>query len=328
MADSDYDFKDDMDAFGEPDTRDPDLMADPEADPKEPIDKAADADPEDGDYDFPEDPDGNIEESKEEPKEEEKGKEEEEFVARTDDFSPEIVERALKVGLDSDKLNALGDDALRILERLEGASKEDSAKDKTSQDDSDFEFEPLELKINEDQFDPELVSQFKAMNSHFEGLFRQQQERYKGVIDSLQSDLRAIQQEKFVQDFDQQVSKMGEDWEKVLGKGSTLELDEKSAAYRNRKAIAEEMTNIASGLRVRGRAVPPDGELFQRALRSVLGDRYEANIRESLAKQSKQRKASTFTPRAAGTTKQPQAEGKNRAIANLTAKFRAAGISD
>lgn len=331
---NDYDFADDMDAFGEPDTKTIDVgdtQVDdgplPERDARKDADLSGEAD----DYDFPEDPDGGVSgETPDEPKGEgekpDDGGEDDDFVAESDDFEPEILERALKFGLDSDKMNALGDDALRILERLEQGSS-DSATDKTSQDGSDFEFKPLELKITEDQFDPELVAQFKAMNEHFGALFKEQSERHKATVDALQSQLQTIENERFVKDFDAQVGKLGDEWSKLLGKGETLKLDEKSAAYKNRKAIADEMSTIASGLKARGRAVPSDDALFQRAMRSVMGDKYESTVRASIAKQSQDRKAKTFTPRGTGTTKSTPKSGRDKAIANLSARFREAGIT-
>jgi hypothetical protein len=86
-------------------------------------------------------------------------------------------------------------------------------------------------------------------------------------------------------DFDDWFNARPEGWSDLFGKGSEAEVgrDKRSAAWRNRSALAKEAYAIGNGYLQQGRSVPPIRVLCEKACRQLFGDKYVELERKRMA---------------------------------------------
>ena len=92
--------------------------------------------------------------------------------------------------------------------------------------------------------------------------------------------------------FDEQISKLGEDFAESLGTGAYNALEPGSPQYQKRDAIANQTAILVAGYRASGQESPSRDEIFSQAARLILGDEYqkvhEKKLTADLAKRSTQ----------------------------------------
>jgi hypothetical protein len=164
-----------------------------------------------------------------------------------------------------------------------------------------------------DQYDEGIVQAWGAMKSMVMQLREQNGRLYQGI--------QAQQQRESDARFDGFISKLGEEYLDLMGKGSVDELDPQSQVMQNRKEVRQAMYSLGIGLHKLGKKIPPEKVLFERALDSVFGSKTKEIERKRLAstlkKQSKQF-IGRVTHREGVDSRTPQ----QRAIAAVQAKIK------
>jgi len=95
------------------------------------------------------------------------------------------------------------------------------------------------------------------------------------ALENVNSILQQNQAVQFAMQFDNMLTKHGERYTRYIGKGSTMELEEKFRVNRNK--IVEEMGIIVQSHALRHKPIPSDDILVQKALREVFGEKEKDN---------------------------------------------------
>lgn len=227
--------------------------------------------------------------------EDQEGRDASEIITDDTDFEPDLVKRALAVGLKEDTLKALGDDAMSVVERLETASgtsakepqRDEQGRFKSADETSGDDENPIS-KLNLDEYDENIVKAFQFMQNR---------------VDQLLEQSRAAEQDRVLNDLDSFVDGLGSDWNDVFGSGPSRSLNSKSLAAKNRLALLEEMDAIADGYARRGKQVPSEKDLRDKALRSAFGKQFDKKSQRRLSVESqKQRQTRVTRPPASKRT--------------------------
>jgi hypothetical protein len=107
---------------------------------------------------------------------------------------------------------------------------------------------------------------------------------------------------------------MVEDLPELFGEGSTLSMDKGKDSFKNRLAVLEEMDALVAGYRSVKRDVPAEKVLFEKAMRSVFGEKMISTERGKIASSVKKRSSAAITKptqrkSAAGDTPEAKAKG-------------------
>jgi hypothetical protein len=236
------------------------------------------------------------------------------------DFDDDFVKRALAVGVSESNLKALGDDAMSIVERLENAStrpasepqRDEQGRFKSADDTPGDDEDPL-AGLNTDEYDPNIVKAIQHVSNRNQELSQQ--------LEQVLAQSRAAEQERILTDLDQFVDGLGSEWRDVFGSGNTRSLNPKSLAVKNRQSLLEEMDAIAEGYAKRGKQIPSESELRDKALRSAFGKDFEKRSQRKLSSESQKQKLTRVTrppqsQRTSGKTGVSRAVGTVQALLN------------
>ncbi len=202
-----------------------------------------------------------------------------EIPAKTDEIDPDVMAAAKAAGLTEHEIKRIGSSAgvESLLTRMvqkgvlehypqpKPAAQPEPAKPAEKPKESDSDEDPL-----------------KGLEEYDEGLakiVRGMHEAHKREVEALKGKLAEYDQEKNTQAlkaeigwFDEQIASLGSEFEEVLGKGSSFELDPKSDAYKNREELLTEL-RLRSQMYAKTGQRPDGPKVFRRAVNAVFGDR-------------------------------------------------------
>lgn len=197
-------------------------------------------------------------------------------------ISEEVSKRAIDLGLteeeiaefetDSDLSKTLDviDNIIVSTEGQEDVAQEPAAeKSGAKEEDSGFK---LDFK-NEDDIDPELLTNIKGMQKHYEGQLKE----LRNTVNSLTDNFKAEDTRRAIGRFDEMVEKLGDEFTDTFGKGPSSELSGRGLANKNRTAVRARMFAFAQGLNDAGQNVPEIQQLFDITVRSLFGKKM-ANV--------------------------------------------------
>lgn len=197
--------------------------------------------------------------------------------------TPEALEAAL-TAVDSQvdrKISEFGRD-----DKEEAAPSETPAAEQATDVAAELDGLKYKIDLNEEDYDPEVLKAFNGLNDHYASLFDKMAEGLKGVVNHLQDK----DQEAYESRFDAKVSGLGESYKDILGGDVTSAMiDPKSEQGVNRKALLDEITTYTAGREKLGLPALSEGEVFNRALRSALGDKVQGLARKELSTKIKKR---------------------------------------
>jgi hypothetical protein len=88
------------------------------------------------------------------------------------------------------------------------------------------------------------------------------------------------------------IDSLGDEFKELLGEGPGSKLDANSVQFKNREKIIEEMSDFVAARQSRGKPVPGQAEVFDRAVKVVFSDKANAlaakRTRSSVKKRSSQ----------------------------------------
>jgi hypothetical protein len=186
-------------------------------------------------------------------------------------FSPEILSRAADLGLSDEDAKGFSsakelDRALVLLEKRAGSAQR--------QEPEAAEVKEEEFELNEEDFDPALVSAFKGM---------------KAEIKNLRNEAAVRKYQEKTDRFDDWIKGRGEEMEEVYGKGNAQEVRRGTKAFQNRSDVYDMAETLRERYRAIGRNVP-ESTILERAERAILGDQLDAIKTESRNKQVRTRR--------------------------------------
>ena len=153
------------------------------------------------------------------------------------------------------------------------------------------QFQPYELKLDKNNWDPELLSAVEGMNKHYQDQFQQVQQSLQAQQMWYQQQMGQLQQQQSHQYsawFDAKISELGDEYTSVFGRGGYDTLREGSAEKANRLALNDAIDQLAQ--------ISPhatDDELFVRAMRMQFGHIQSQIQRQKLSDQIKSRSKQT-----------------------------------
>jgi hypothetical protein len=204
----------------------------------------------------------------------------------TSDASPKISDealtRAVVAGISvADARSFLSDEALlRVVERVEGASRANNkADDKPKAEEDPFAgIKPLDPEV----YEPAVISMFDTLL----GVAKKQHEelkQFKASSDSSAASAAAAKTQEIERWFDENVTKLGDDFKGVLGTGPMAKLSRSSSEYAKRDEIANYIVVLKKGREGAGLQQKPLDELFHEAAQFVLRDEFLAVKEKRLA---------------------------------------------
>jgi len=184
-----------------------------------------------------------------------------------------LVERAIRVGLSFNEALGFSDESLTAvvgaLERKVQADAEVAkTKIETKQEDDALD---LFATLNKEDFEPEVVQLLETLA----GQVKAQRDEIRALKSTSEQSAAAAQQVavREVEDwFDKQISGLGEDYANTLGTGGYRTLAPGSAQLAKRDALAGQMAILLAGYQTIGRQAPSREDVFNSALKMVLGD--------------------------------------------------------
>ena len=213
-------------------------------------------------------------------------------------ISDELIARAAEADIDQTQAKSFSspedlERTLTILEKVKAKPADD--KDTGGEKEDADKVKTFEVKLDEELYDPEIVKAVKGMNEH-----------YASAVGTLQSQLAETQQQlKELQDFnanqqtitfetqfDSMIDGLGDEFKELLGEGPGSKLDANSAQFKNREKIIEEMSDFVAARQNRGKPIPAQAEIFDRAVKVVFSDKANSlaakRTRSSVKKRSGQ----------------------------------------
>jgi len=171
----------------------------------------------------------------------------------------------------------------------------------------------FEIKLDDTLYDADLIEQFKSMQSHYDKKISE----LNSVIDGLGDTAQTVQ-------IDQMFN--NSEMSKFFGKGQTNQMDPNAAETINRTKVKEEIDTLVSGYKASGKQVPEMSTLFDKAVRSALGDEMTSEARQEFIGSMESRhnnRISRPTNRATKTQGSVQT-----AVKNVSALMRDRGMLD
>ncbi len=238
-------------------------------------------------------------------------------------ISDYALTRAVQAGLSLEDARYFpsDDSLLRVVEGVE-AAKQVATKTTEIQEEDPFAALP---KLDPEAYEPEVIKTFDALTE----IVKKQHETIKGLQahqeQSAQSTYQATARE--IEDwFNGQVKKLGDDFHDTLGAGDYGSLARGSAELAKRDQIAQHMAIQIAGYQASGHPMPAREQIFDAAVRVVLGDDLQ-KIREGKLSRDLEKRSSQHIARAGGKKASPAGTGDvlGEVAAMLDSKFFAKG---
>lgn len=150
----------------------------------------------------------------------------------------------------------------------------------------------FELKIKEEDWDPELVKTLKDMHQHYESQIsnlNQSLQQSQIWYQQQQAAIESQQAAQYTAWFDAKISELGDDFSAVFGKGDYSNLRHGSSELGNRIRLSETINQLATLY-----PQAQDDELFRRALRMEFGEVQSQLKTKQLSEQLKARSKQTI----------------------------------
>ena len=190
-------------------------------------------------------------------------------------FDTDLLAHAVSLGLSYTEAKEFpdNDSLVRFVNRLEShlATPEAAAKEPVEVADPFSDFPKLDPEVH----DPSVIAMFDKLTGIAKAQYGELQ-TYKERQSYGEEAAGTANQRAVEEFFDGRIASLGEDFEEVLGKGSSGALDKGSSQYAKRDAIAQHMSTMLSGYAAQGRQAPPDDEVFASSAKFVLRNEYQA----------------------------------------------------
>lgn len=213
-------------------------------------------------------------------------------------FSDASLTRAVNAGLSLEEARSFGSEKLlhNVSDRLEQQAmqyrawaREEETKYNQLQQQQQQQQQQQEvvdpfadLKLNPDDFDPDMVAKFDKLTEIVKNQHAtiQDFQTYQEQTQAASYDQGRAEVEQW---FDKEVSGLGEDFTDVMGTGDYNSLDRNSQQFANRDEIASQMSVLIAGYNAQGLPAPNRSDVFQMASRHVLADKYSQIESEKLS---------------------------------------------
>ena len=249
-----------------------------------------------------------------------------------------LLDRASKAGLSIEEAKAYGTpealtrtlDIIARTQKPAETAKEESGKtaDAKAAESKVTPAEKLSLNLNREDYEDDYVNNVESfeakLNERLAAIEAKvakinEFEAKIGKVDQVVQHQEQSAAEELANWYDGKLSGLGEDYEAVIGKGATFDLEENSEPAKLRAAIMEEMVVTAAGLKATGKPVPKRDALFDRAIKAVLSDKVDT----AKGKKDKEKIAEILNKRANQIISKPGAASRKE----LTAEEEAIEIS-
>ena len=207
------------------------------------------------------------------------------------EFDQSLVDRALEAGFTEEAARATGSpenltNLLDTFDRAVAVRGQEALNERTTAESGDAKSETasrekFEIKLDADEYGEGVVEEIKRLNEFYD----KQMDDVSGAVLQILDWVKDQDETSARHDFDGFVEGLGKDFEDVLGKGATDKLPKASEARATRGKIRELSEAIRVGYEHIGRTPPEPTELFQRALRGVLGDKMKSLTRSEISQQ-------------------------------------------
>lgn len=229
----------------------------------------------------------------------------------------ELASRARDLGMNDDEVAQIKEPgALRsVIAALERQAKDETSSDLKEQprrkpdagESPSSEYEALAGLDPDDAIDPAAIKAIKALKAELDKM------RVRQVEAPAPEDARP-------EEADYLIAKLGDDYVDLFGDGPASSLSRKSAQFKARSSVVEEMKRIQDSARSAKRKVPESKDAFDQALRSVFGEQVKQAERRQLATKVKARESQLISrPTNNGTR---PSSGRDKAIASVASLMR------
>jgi hypothetical protein len=242
---------------------------------------------------------------------------------QSDGFTPELLDRARKLGYTENEARAEFEDPAkldRVLTRMEStrvpaqaeqAKPAEAAKTPTQ--------EEFKITLPADA-EPEVRKQFEALHAHHENRYKALEQKLDGVLQHTQTQqMQAIETR-----VDALFSGMGEEGKTLFGEGAGRTLS--GATRQNRDKVLMEMDALHTGYLKTGQQMPSEAELHRRAVQNLFGTDIKKATQQGIAKTLQKRKTQHLARPVAKNVK-TNLKPEQSATKNLAEKMRGMGIA-
>jgi hypothetical protein len=184
----------------------------------------------------------------------------------------------------------------------------------------------IESIIPED-WDDSVKDTFRKMSEVFDKKMEARDQRIAAQEEALQKQRQreeAVSNQRYVDEFDEFIDNLGDDWKGAFGTGKTQNLNEKTVAYQNRVLLEETSGQLSVALARQGLPVPSSTELRIRALHSMFPQENRHQIERKTVEKVEQRQRQ-FTHRPTGR-RSKSITGELRAIKRAEDLFEKRGM--
>lgn len=236
--------------------------------------------------------------------------------AEQPEFSDELLKRAADAGLSRSEVENFGSPEAveRVLVAFENEMARRVGQKETREQPTDSE---PDLVLDEDLLDPDVVSAFKQQDARMKKLEQK--------LAAAESENQRREEAEFESRCEGRFQSLGDEYKDLLGKGPSSGLGPRTKAFRNRKDVKAEMLALKAGYIQTGRAVPDEGDLFHRALRSLFGEQQETLTRRKIEGRVKSRKGKQIN-RPGNRERKTQSDPTETAVRDVDAFMRDKGI--
>jgi hypothetical protein len=220
-----------------------------------------------------------------------------------------LLTRAVRAGLDLSEAKTFGSAAAlsKTLDLLESRSGKETATttDTATGEAKPFEVKPFEVKFeNEEELDPEIVKTVKGVNEHYAAQIGELNKHVAGTVKALQDEIASlktqlggISESAEVERFDNAINTLGDEYAELFGSGSGHDLDQKSAQFKNRVTLFNELATISKGIAASGKPMPQFKTIFQKAVASAFGsETTKLSVKKAVSATEKRNSQVTHRP--------------------------------
>lgn len=202
----------------------------------------------------------------------------------SDEIPDQLLAKAREFGLSREDVQTIGD--TKLLERIvSGLGNADDSQQKTQQ-----KAEPAETNQFDEEFKVELDREIYEddLCNAVEATCKQINSMRKALAQAMNS-TQAMQLEATASRLDNLFAKADDGFKDLFGEGSLSDLDRKSDFVKNRNEVIAEMGAIVAGYNQAGRKLPSEKEVFNKAVRSLYGDKIKEQVKKELVSKVQKR---------------------------------------
>lgn len=178
----------------------------------------------------------------------------------------------------------------------------------------------LKIELDPAKYDDDIIKQFDNIQKHFSDEVNKLKER-NAVLENSAAQVNG--QAKIAR-FDGFIAGLGDDFQPLLGKGGVDAVDQKSDHFKNREKLFSEMQALAAGYGNVGMPVPPEAELFRKALHSTFGDQIQ-KIANGKLRNTVERRAKQIIAPPTHQSSNESVSDEDKAVAAVTAEMKKKG---